>query len=182
MAWTGPKILALSSSPPNICKPLLVSPFPPPVVTTSALSIEELEEGAIAKRKIRKEQTDEWTDRHMIRKRFLVDAISNEHCHRSRCNGRKQVSRSKRNRTIYRNTFGRFSGTSLLRGSASVFFFAYTIYSRIKKNRNVSDNSFCNDPYARDVLQSFSRSFIWLSLALTSPRCRLLWLSQFLAL
>lgn len=72
----------------------------------------------------------------MMRKRFFVDAVSNEHCHRSRCarSGRKQVSRSKRNRTIYRNTSDRafqrdFSSSRI----CLCFFFAYTIYSRIER-------------------------------------------------
>lgn len=55
------------------------------------------------------------------------------------------------------------AGTSLLRGSASLcFFFFFRVHYILanRKNENVSDNnSFCNDPRARDVLQSLSRSF-----------------------
>lgn len=143
--WRG-RVLrswALSPSPPNICKPLLVSPFPPPVVTTSALSIEESEEGAIARRGksgTNGRRTDGRTDRH-VRKRFLVDAVSNEDCHRSWCarSGRKQVSGSKRNHRTIIGIRPISAGTSLLRGSASLcFFFAYTIYSRIGRTRTLA--------------------------------------------
>lgn len=95
--------------------------------------------------------------------RFLVDAVSTNH--RSRCarSERKQVSRGKRNRRI----IGKTSDRAFQRDFSSsriclCFFFAYTIYARIKKkkkNENVSDNSFCNEPRAHDVLQSLSLSF-----------------------
>lgn len=58
--WTGLKIPALSPLPPNISKPLLVSPpSPAPAVTTSAPFIEESGEAiVVAKRKIRNGRTD----------------------------------------------------------------------------------------------------------------------------
>lgn len=113
------------------------------------------------KGKIRNEWTDGRTDGRTVRKRFLVDAISNEHRHRSRCarSGRKQVSRSKRNRTII-GIRPISAGLLFFEDLPLFFFFALHYILANRKNENVSDNSFCNDPRARDVLQSLSRSFM----------------------
>lgn len=169
MAWTGPKILALSPLPPNICKPLLVSPFPPPVVTTSALSIEVSKKKPVARRKIR----------------------NAEHYHQSWCarSERKQVSRVKGNRTIIgKRPTGRFSGTSLLRRSASVYF-SRTLYTCELKKKETRMLAIISSIVNR-ARMTFSNLFLSLSrlfmrlypLVLFSPRSRLLYLSQFLAL
>lgn len=168
--WRG-RVLrswALSPSPPNICKPLLVSPFPPPVVTTSALSIEESEEGAIARRGksgTNGRRTDGRTDG-----RTCAKAVSRRCSFQRglssvlvRAQRKKTSQRKQKETTASSSEYVRFQRELLFFEDLplSVFFFFRVHYILAnRKNENVSDNnSFCNDPRARDVLQSLSRSF-----------------------
>lgn len=113
---------ALSSPPPNIANHC--SSLPPPV-TTNALFIESGEAIAVARRKIR-ERTDGNEARFFHRQHNVF--FSNVERNRLRSAVRKKRAEEKEPRTIEIHIYirtcpaGRFSGTSLLRGSASIFF------------------------------------------------------------
>lgn len=146
--WRG-RVLrswALSPSPPNICKPLLVSPFPPPVVTTSALSIEESEEGAIARRGksgTNGRRTDGRTDG-----RTCAKAVSRRCSFQRglssvlvRAQRKKTSQRKQKETTASSSEYVRFQRELLFFEDLPLsvfFFFAYTIYSRIGRTRTLA--------------------------------------------
>lgn len=94
--WTGPKTPALSPPPPpNICKPLLVSPPRPRpswLLQPVCCSSRRQEKPSPSREEDRKADGQTVAKRKPI---FFVDAIFNEHRHRPRCahSGRKQQSR-----------------------------------------------------------------------------------------
>lgn len=97
-----------------------------------------------------------------MRKRFLIDAVSNENC-RLGTRAAEESKSAEVKGTATSSEYVRISAGLLFFEDLPPFYFRvhYTLANR--KNENVSDNSFCNDPRARDVLQSLSRSFMRLS-------------------
>lgn len=144
MAWTGPKILGAiavtTEHLQTIARLSLPSPgcLQPVRCPSKSRKKEPSQEG----------ENQERTDGH--ESGFLVDAVSNL---------RIVTSQRKRKETTIIRGRPISAGTSLLRGSASVLFFFRVHYILAnRRNENVSDNnSFSDDPRARDVLQSLSR-------------------------
>jgi len=153
MAWRGPKTSALSPSPPNICKPLPVSP--PRLLQSARCSSRSQEEPSVA---VARSTTDERTKR----KRFLssmqystsiviVDSgaakeSSNNSSNRKEKNEAARSSRNARSGMFQRNS-------SLLRGSVSAFSFAYVVFACTERERVSLPSTMSR---ARDVLRSLS--------------------------
>lgn len=154
------------SPPPNICKPLLVSPppLPPGCYNQCAIHRGVRRNHRRRKRKIRNGRTDVVAKR----KRFFIDAIFNEHRHRSRCahSRRKQAVKERglhEHREIPSRVFR--SRPPLLRGFVSVSLFS--VHSRME-NENVSLPSAMNRARAMfSVLSPLVQLFLALFLSIS---------------